>query len=421
MCQNWGGLMGRISVLYIFLAIGILLPGISNAQTVPSVNFSGFIKTDAYLDTRNMVSAREGQFALFPMPPSVGEDGNDVNENTQFNMVSIQTRLLASITGPDAFGARTSGLVEAAFFGVTDANINTLRLRHALLRLDWDHTQLMVGQFWHPMFVTQSFPNVVSFNTGVPFQPFSRNPQVRLTHNIEALTFMIAALSQRDFTGIGGSASLRNSAIPNLHGQMQFHSGAFRTGAGVDFKRVDISPAELEPVNSFAYFGFVSYGFAGSGALRIYGVYGENMTDHLMLGGVAARDTPNASNRFDTRPTRLYSLWTELSSGFRGDAEGVRYEIALFSGYSKNLGINESANFTPLPGSRGLILSSQNQSIDNVWRIAPRFQVQSGNVRFSLELEYTAAGYGILNPDLTTTKNTTVGNFRTLFGAYLFF
>jgi len=27
----------------------------------------------------------------------------------------------------------------------------------------------MIGQFWHPMFATDCYPDVVSFNTGAPF------------------------------------------------------------------------------------------------------------------------------------------------------------------------------------------------------------------------------------------------------------
>ena len=67
--------------------------------------------------------------------------------------------------------------IEAEFFGTSDADLNGFRLRHGYLKLDWPHSELMVGQFWHPMFVTESFPDVVSFNTGAPFQPFNRSPR----------------------------------------------------------------------------------------------------------------------------------------------------------------------------------------------------------------------------------------------------
>ena len=94
--------------------------------------------------------------------------------------------------------------------------------------MDWDNISLLVGQTWHPMFVTDIVPGTVSFNTGAPFNPFSRNPQIRFTYSYDKLKFMVAALTQRDFqsNGPGGFSSsyLRNSVLPNLHGQVQFSS-----------------------------------------------------------------------------------------------------------------------------------------------------------------------------------------------------
>ncbi|MCB0316360.1 MAG: hypothetical protein KDH84_24420, partial [Calditrichaeota bacterium] len=101
---------------------------------------------------------------------------------------------------PDAFGAKASGVIEGAFFGHTNDDINGFRLRHAFVKLAWEKTALYFGQYWHPMFVTAVFPGVVSFNTGVPFQPFSRNPQFRLEQTMSSSAkFIVALLSQRDF------------------------------------------------------------------------------------------------------------------------------------------------------------------------------------------------------------------------------
>ena len=102
-------------------------------------------------------------------------------------MLSVQTRLVGKITGPDAFGAKTSGYIEAEFFGTSDADVNGFRLRHAYVKLNWTTTELLIGQFWHPMFITESFPEVVSFNTGAPFQPFNRSPQIRVTQTARPL------------------------------------------------------------------------------------------------------------------------------------------------------------------------------------------------------------------------------------------
>lgn len=394
--------------LMAFVLLGIFLTHTPTHARSGTITFSGFVKTDIYQDTRNTVSVREGQFMLFPMNKVPDEAGNDINRKTQFNMLAIQTRLQAQISGPDAFGAQTSGLVETAFFGSTDANINTLRLRHAWVKLDWENTSLLVGQAWHPLFVTQSFPGTVSFSTGAPFQAFSRNPQVRLTRTAGPLTGVVAAMSQRDFTGPGGSESLRNSAIPNLHAQLQVTAGDVLGGLGVDFKRLDIDPRTLDPVDSWTWFGFLNLPL-GSLTSKSYLIYGENLMDQTMLGGVA-----RASDGTQIYPYQTLGLWHEFTTGFRGDAERTRYELGLFTGYSKNLG-TAGENVRSVPGfARGA-------DIDQLYRIAPRIQVQSGSVRFSLETDITTAAYGSVNPDGSVTDAESVTNVRLLIGAWLFF
>ncbi|AXJ01482.1 hypothetical protein CYPRO_2234 [Cyclonatronum proteinivorum] len=392
---------------------------VSQEVNAQSFSVSGFVKTDVFSDGRELVAARENQFALFPLPELL-VDGKDVNENRQLNMSSIQTRITAGLTGPDAFGARTSGVIEGAFFGVTDANINTFRLRHAFVRLDWENTQFIAGQFWHPLFNTQSFPEVVNFNTGVPFKAFSRNPQLRLTHRVGDISLIAAAMAQRDFAGPGGNKPLRNSGIPNLFAGIHATAAGHHFGTGVDFKQVILEHNQTEATNSLAASAFARFNF-GTGFFKLYGLVGQNMTDHLMIGGLAREKIDNAKDK--VLPTSIISFWTELSTGFRGESDGVRTEFGVFAGYTQNLGVS-SDNFIPVDGSRGFFLEYNDLidlGIDYVWRISPRAQVHSGPVRFALELEYTVAAYGAFNSDLTISDSKAVGNFRTQFSAYLFF
>ena len=146
------------------------------------IKFSGFVKNDFFFDTRQTVAAREGHFLLWPAAVTLDETGVDINAQSNFNILAVQSRLKGAITGPDAFGAKTSGVIEADFFAQANDNINLLRLRHAFVKLNWEHMELLAGQYWNPLFVTDCFPGTVSFNTGTPPQSFSRNPQVRATN-----------------------------------------------------------------------------------------------------------------------------------------------------------------------------------------------------------------------------------------------
>ena len=102
--------------------------------------------------------------------------------------------------------------------GNSEADVNGFRLRHAFINLDWDNTSLLIGQTWIPMFITEAFPNQIGSNGGAPFQPFGRNPQIKLTQRIGKFSVIGALMTQRDYvsTGPNGSSSeyMRNSVLP---------------------------------------------------------------------------------------------------------------------------------------------------------------------------------------------------------------
>lgn len=226
--------MSRTAMFALAAAIGLAAaaaPLAAQSEQKPpafGITFSGFVKTDIFYDSRQTVNVREGHYLLYPKGPSLDPAGADVNAQPTFHILSVQTRLAGKITGPDALGAKTSAYLETEFFGTSDADINGFRLRHAYLKLNWPRTELMIGQFWHPMFVTESFPDVVSFNTGAPFQPFNRAPQVRLTQAFGRFSLAATALAQRDFASNGPDgvtpAYLRNAARPELNLKLQYVS-----------------------------------------------------------------------------------------------------------------------------------------------------------------------------------------------------
>lgn len=406
--------MKKLIVVFLFV-FSILI----NAQTEKQsfgISFSGFVKTDFIYDSRQTVSLREGHFFLYPQSENLDINGNDINAQSSFNILSIQTRLNGRITGPDAFGAKTSGQIEAEFFGTTDGDINGFRLRHAFVKFDWEKSSLLVGQTWHPMFVVEMFPGVVSFNTGAPFQPFSRNPQIRFTYSVENLKFILAALSQRDFQSNGpdgfSSSYLRNSVIPNLHAQIQYSKEGDLFGAGIDYKKLTPRLSTAKKVitdNSISTLSAIGYAKLNVEPVTIKTevVYGNNLADHLMLGGYAIKSINTVSGEEEYTPISVFSLWGEVSTG-------KEIEFALFGGYTKNLGADE--NISGSYFGRGI-------NIENLLRISPRVQWNSGKARISTELEYTSAGYG--TPDNLNKGKVgnvkSISNLRLLFAVFYFF
>jgi hypothetical protein len=384
------------------------------------ISFSGFVKTDIFYDTRQTVNIREGHFLLYPDNIAADANGNDVNDKSTFNILSIQTRLKGSITGPDAFGAKTSGVLEADFFGNAGSgldDVNGFRLRHAFVKLNWKTTELLVGQYWHPMFIAESFPGTISFNTGAPFQPFSRNPQIRFSKTLGGLKLIATVFAQRDFTSMGpeyvfanntySSASvssskfLRNAGIPNAHFQLQYNpkSSEHLFGAGIDYKSLlpelyTVNNAKnkrfqsSEKVGSMSAIAFAKLKFKPV-TVKIEGVYAQNATDMVMIGGYAVsqiNDTATGSKDFTNLNTG--SIWVDANT------HGKKVQFGLFVGYTKNMGTTETVK-TSTFYARGA-------NIDNVYRIAPRVVFTSGKLDIAFEIEHTVATYGKISANTKT-------------------
>ncbi|MFW5645440.1 MAG: hypothetical protein ACOCZL_05965, partial [Bacteroidota bacterium] len=379
------------------------------------------VKNDFFFDSRQTVTAREGHLLLYPANEQPDKAGEDINAQPSFNFLSIQTRLSGNISGPDAFGAKTSGKIEGAFFGHTNSDINGFRLRHAFMKLSWEKTELLTGQTWHLMFNAECFPGTVSFNTGVPFHFFSRNPQIRLSHNIGSLKLTGAFAAQRDFSCPGGSQMLRNSAVPEIMGRLLYRSSdkKFTAGLGMSYKNVvprlqtDSLFKTRQKVDGIIAQGFIKM-ITIPLTFKFQGTYAENGYDGLMIGGFAVK---RSSDPDPVRDYQEYTTMNNMSAWTDVHTNGKNFQFGLFAGYSQNLGANgEIENLNQI--SR----YTRGSNIASLYRISPRIILNSNKTRFALELERTGAAYGDSFDKLGVPQNTKmVVNNRILLGAYYFF
>lgn len=417
-----------------------LVPLFVNAQEKKEepkfgISFTGFVKTDINYDSRQTVNIREGHFVLYPENLKPDLNGKDINAKDHFGILSIQTRLTGKITGPDVLKAKTSALLEADFFGNENLNfsdVNGFRLRHAIVKINWPTTELLIGQYWHPLFVPECFPDVVSFNTGAPFQPFSRNPQIRLSQKTGNFKVIIAASEQRDFSSNGPDGAnpkyLSNSVLPDLNLHFQYartwnEKCEFLIGIGGEFKKLtprlySQSDKNLKDGKDTLYFAgddkVKSYALSVYSKLRLkpvtiktYAIVGGNMFDHIMLGGYAITSISQSPElKYGYAPVKTLSLWTEITTN-------GKVQAALFGGYTKNLG-TEADNLGTF--------YSRGANINYVYRIAPRIIFNLEKLRIATELEFTSAQYGkadikgLVNSDLIN-----VSNLRLLLAFYYFF
>lgn len=409
--------MKNVIVLCIVITIMSISTGFSQSSTSPpyGIKFSGFLKTDFFYDTRQSSEAkgiREGHFFLFPDNELFDNEGKDINANGSFHILSIQSRLKGSITGPDAFGARTSGLIEAEFFGTSGTDLNGMRLRHAFVNLQWTKSSLMIGQNWHPMFPAQSVPGTISFNTGSPFIPFSRNPQIRYTFGSGGLKMQFSSYAQRDFTSPGpvgySNKYLRNSTLPGANFQFQYTPSEskhfFMIGADYKTLKPEIVTSQNyatdETISSFCLFSSLRF-FSEPFTIKAMGTYGQNTADLMMLGGYAVRDTIDLTKGYKKYTNlSVVSTWVDIHSN------GEKLQYGLFAGYSKNMGPDKDA--------KGEIFA-RGADVSNLWRISPRLSITSGKLTFGNEIEITQAAYKSLENNVEVLNP--VINVRFLFAA----
>ena len=380
--------------LFVLLIASVALTNLSYGQSDNTkkqfgISWSGFVKADFMFDTRQTVNAREGHFNILPAAENL-VGGKDLNDQSNFNILAIQSRLKGAISGPDVFGMKTCGVIEAAFFGNSNGTTGELRLRHAFVQLSNDKVDILMGQYWHPMFVTAVFPGVYSFNTGVPFQPFSRNPQLRITTKGK-VKFIGVLFTERDFKTRG--ASISQSGIPQLHAQLQFGK-ANTTLGGLGFNLKSSRPALGEDnLTSTAFIGYFRTKL-GEATWKAEATYGQNMTDVLQIGGFAT----NGDGDFVNNET--LSMWTEFSGDF-----SETMEWGLFGGYAANGGFGESVTY--VDGFLG--------TIENAFRVSPRIGWKSGSLKIGLEGEFTNAQYGSIDTNGAITSSAdSVNNFRLL-------
>jgi len=359
------------------------------------IKFSGYISNDASINTRQTISARgEGLFVLAPNPILLDNEGNDINKTPSFNFIGINSRIRAKITGPNAFGAKTSGMVEGDFLGInTDSKFN-FRLRHAFLKLDWKKSQLLVGQYWHPTFVTECFPGTVSFGAGSPFTPLARNPQFRYTYKLGKVTLSLTQLTNGHFINKGAADSQINSLIPEFHFQAHYKTDKFIGGIGLGHKtlRPEIVTKNnyitKQKVKSNTALAFTKITLAKL-TIKTYGIYGQNNDNLVMMGGYSVIDKNYTQDQI-TKGIVEYTPNNSITSWLDIQTNGKTIVAGVFAGFSENLGASKNVDISTYVGRWG--------NVKNMMRFSPRLLFISNKTTIGTEIEFSSVNYNKGNP-----------------------
>ena len=410
------------------LAALVAVSGMAQIKLGKDVNLKiyGHVRTDIYYNSRDNVQSVDGLFYSYPKDEVLDHNGNDINGGDNSNMYTVYSRMGFDFAGPMIGKAKTSAKIEFDFRGNGNDNLSALRLRHAYFNFDWGKDKLLVGQTSHPFFGEVS-PQILNLNTGSPFQPFGRAPQIRYRHNSGALQLQAAAVWQSQFkshgptaddgTGKGNARNQyphKNSNIPELALGIDYKANGWIVGVGIDMLSIvprtkaigdDGSTFKVdERLTTVSYEAHVKYQ-KDKLFLAAKSTLGSNFTHTSMLGGYAVKSQNATTGEREYTPFRNSSNWINI-------IYGKKWKPGIFIGYIKNLG---TADDMEMGANKAIYGTGTN--IDQLFSGTFELTYNVPHWKIGAEYNYTSAWYGTTQKDGKVKDTHAVGNNRLVLSA----
>ncbi|MFV0345354.1 MAG: hypothetical protein ACK5IQ_03770 [Bacteroidales bacterium] len=411
-----------VVVLFLVLAVGFKELHAQEAEKwTERVSLYGFVRSDMYFDTRNNKAPALGAFYLYPYDKELDADGNDINARFSHNLYSVLSRFGLRVDAGEYGKAKITGNIEVDFLG---GDRSVLRIRHAYIKSDWAKSNLIVGQYWHPAFVPEGLPRLLSFSTGMPVNPFSRMPQVQYNKQIGRFNIKGVVLYEFQFKDaapeVYSNNDSRPGSIPNLYAGVDFREGGFFASLGLDFDQglprttyVGSSGEEYkatETVNSLSYLFFAGYAFR-DWDFRGKFFYEENKSDAMMMSAYVVKERDEFTGFETYTPTRRVSVWLNAS-------HGTRWIKSFMLLYNKNLGTRDDVGL----GGGTYYGMTDTERMEYLLTASASLQYNYRGLTLGVEPQYSVARYG----DVDSVKfevdgRYNVSNFRLLFSTILSF
>lgn len=387
--------------------------------------FGGYLQYSSWWYSRQVVTAGEGYWFLFPQPKLYDVDCKDINARGDYNAGFLETRLRAEFYGPLVLGAESYAYIETDFFG-SSVVANRLRIRHAFMKLTWKPSEILLGQYWNPIFEPKCYPLTLDFGAGTPNATFARNPQIRYRYAHNNKEFILVAAAQLDTVNTGpvgaNSIYLRNSRIPMLYVRGGYENDQVYVGFCVGYERLvprlesNTGYKVNESINSAVALMFAKVIFDPM-EIRQSIIYGQNANNLLLLGGFGvSRFNPATGQREYTNISTL-NYWIDINIT-------RKTEPGIFIGIAKNLGARKNVIqclVDPPTGDQESTVYGLGLDINTLLRVAPRVRWHVLPVDFCAEIEYVRASYGCLNNKAQVKNHDPVTGIRLLLTTYYYF
>ena len=428
----------------------------------------GFIRNYLTFDSRECIAGTGDMYFYMPKDENWNKTDDaalreDLNAQSSFRFLSLTTRVGLNIVDYKWRGTEFSGKIEADFYagisavsGQTHAVTGTaqFRLRQAYVTLAWDslainnnkdyaRVELAIGQTWHPM--AADLCDVIALNSGAPFGPFNRSPQVRMDAHLGKLfTLTAAGLWQMQYnsTGPQGQSAeyILYSKTPEAYLGLSFHDKGWIVRAGADVLSItprhigeardangttilgtDGKPLQIkvkDRITTASPFVYLQYkkGEFSLKAKTILAEAGEHMNMNGGYGVKAKSDGKfwNPDGSYEYTPTRTSSSWISLvyggKIGAQEDKHPQKLQGILFAGYVENLGTKDPLATMKDEKGNDVIVGFYYPRVKNMnrmWRLTPTLLYTVGKFQLGLEYDITSVHYsdGKLNPANGLSEN----------------
>ena len=393
--------------------------GVVFAQDEDPAQFKlyGFIRNYMAFDTHEVNAGTQDLFFYMPKDRRLAEDGRDLAEVPTFRMLALTTRLGLNVSGYRIGELKVNGAVEADFYCM-NGSVATFRMRQAYIGLLWDNLEMgdllvNVGQTWHPM--GADMPHMTNLETGAPFNPFNRSPQIMAHWTVGKFTWTGGILYPMQFlpTGPNGKSADYNKygLIPEVYLGVSLKSGGFLGKVGADFfsikprwnapvitqatvdgdERVlkyDVENTKqlqtrLYAISPFVYLQFTKGKFQLK-AKSILAQAGEHMN---LLSGYGAT--------FDWNRMQLTYTPMQDWASFVSFQYGKKWQFMCMGGYMQRLGTTKAIFAYDNADVASLWLNtSADPAIQQAFRATPTLALNLGKLTFSLEYNCTGAFFG---------------------------
>lgn len=392
-------------ILSFFALAALSTALLAQNETPAKYKLYGFIRNYAIFDSREVKAGTEDLYFYMPLDENKLANGTDLNATPSFRLLSLTTRLGLDVSGYQFGSMKLNGKVEADFY-CKSGSTAILRLRQAYIGLTWDKLGknaensflLTIGQAWHPM--AADMPHIVNLETGAPFNPFNRSPQIMANYSFgKKVTLTAGAIYGMQYLPVGPTSNedlkvtksanyMKYGLIPEIYAGITLKpTSSFTAKVGANL--FTIKPRwkdELGPLSDrlITVSPFVFLQYTGKNGLQIraksiFAQAGEHM--NLLTGYGVSKINNDGSWEY----TPMRSTASFISAQY-----GKKWQVMGMIGYMRLLGTSEDLIDT----DHYWFNNSGVSNIRQMFRATPTLACNLGKLTLAIEYNLTGVQFG---------------------------